>query len=188
MVILIGGSSHVGKTMIAHRLMRKYRCECISLDYLKSAFLESGIGKPGELNDYQMRYWMWPFVVRIIKHALETERTLILEGCYIPAEWAESFTKEELDGIRCVFLVMSEGYLRRNFDDVKKYSQIIEKRRDDFPDLERLISCSAEFREECVKTGTFYIEIDGPYDDESLFDSVDSVIEDCDYLEKGIVL
>ena len=54
--------------------------------------------------------------------------------------------------------------------------------------MARLIGCSREFKEDCIRTGTFYIEIDGPYDDESLFDAVDSVIQDDDHREKGIIL
>ena len=72
MVVLIGGSSHVGKTMIAHKLIEKHGWECISLD--------------------------------------------------------------------------------------------------------------------CLKSNTFYIEKDGKYDEESLFDAVESVIEDNEYMEKGSIL
>ncbi len=41
MVILIGGSSHVGKTMVSHRLIKKYGYEGLSLDSLKEAFLKN---------------------------------------------------------------------------------------------------------------------------------------------------
>ena len=59
---------------------------------------------------------------------------------------------------------------------------------DDIIDMARLINCSREFKEDCLKTDTFYIEIDGKYDDESLFDAVESVIQDANPLEKGIIL
>ena len=58
MVVLIGGSSHVGKTMIAHKLIAKHGWECISLDYLKEAFMKSQLGSPGDRSDYEMRYWL----------------------------------------------------------------------------------------------------------------------------------
>ena len=73
MVVLIGGSSHVGKTIIAHRLIRKHGWECISLDYLKEAFSKTQTGNPGDRSDYQMRYWMWPFVAEIVKKQSKTD-------------------------------------------------------------------------------------------------------------------
>ena len=188
MVVLLGGSSHVGKTMIARRLVKKHGWECISLDFLKDAFIRSRLGDPGSRNDYEMRYWMWPLVAQIVRRALESGRDLILEGCYIPAEWADSFTPAELRSIRTVFIVMSEIHIRTYIDAIEHFSQRVEKRQNDVIDMARLISCSREFKEDCLKTGTFYIEIDGPYDDESLFDAVESVIQDDAHLEKGIIL
>lgn len=188
MVVLIGGSSHVGKTMIAHKLVAKHGWECISLDYLKDAFINSQLGSPGEKTDYEMRYWMWPLVAEIIKKAIKGERDLIIEGCYIPGEWADSFSSRELEQIRCVFIVMSEIYIRSNIIEIGRNAQRVEKRPDDIIDMARLIKCSREFKEDCLKTDTFYIEIDGEYDEESLFDAVESVIEDNDYMEKGIIL
>ena len=187
MVILIGGSSHVGKTMVAHHLIRRFGYECLSLDSLKDAFGKTRIGNPGDLSDYRMRYWMWPFVAQIIRNAIQNGRNLIVEGCYIPGEWAQAFSEEELSEIRCVFLVMSQGYLLSHEDQIRSHANDIEKRRTDEIDIQRLVNCSMEFKEDCIKSGTFYIEIDGEYDDESLFSAVESVIED-DCSEKGIVL
>lgn len=83
---------------------------------------------------------------------------------------------------------MSEFYIRSNIIEIGRKAQRVEKRPDDVIDMERLISCSREFKEDCLKSDTFYIEIDGKYDEESLFDAVESVIEDNDPLEKGIIL
>ena len=100
MVILIGGSSHVGKTLIAHRLVARNGFECIGLDLLAQAFRNAGPAEFAGLDDYSMRYRMWPFVAEIIRKAISCDRNLIVEGCYIPAEWAESFTQGELGSIR----------------------------------------------------------------------------------------
>ena len=188
MVVLIGGSSHVGKTIIAHRLIRKHGWECISLDYLKEAFSKTQTGDPGDRSDYQMRYWMWPFVAEIVKKAIKDGRDLVIEGCYIPGEWADSFTSKELEEIRCAFIVMSESYIRSHMDDIERYSRQVEKRPEDILDVERLVNCSREFKEDCLKTDTFYIEIDGDYDTDSLLDAVESVIEDSDPDERGILI
>ena len=188
MVILIGGSSHVGKSLIAHKLVRKLGYDCICLDHLKEAFLHSQMGSPGNLNDYEMRYWMWPFVREIIRHAISSGRNLIVEGCYIPCEWARGFSEKELEQIRTVFIVMGEDYLRSHFKDVEGYSGVVERREGDVLDLERLIRCSDKFREGCIQTGTYYIDIRCDYDEESFLDAVLAVIETHDNIDGGIVL
>ena len=69
MVILIGGSSHVGKTMVARYLVGRHGWECISLDFLKNAFQKARIDGCENMDDVQMRHRMWPFVAEIIKQA-----------------------------------------------------------------------------------------------------------------------
>lgn len=188
MVVLIGGSSHVGKTMIAKKLVEKYGLECICLDYLKNAFQKAQIEGFENLDDVGMRHRMWPFVAEIIKSALSSGRDLILEGCYIPTEWKESFTREQMEDIRAVFILMSESYIRTHIDEIESFSTVVEERENDFLDEERLVRCSADFKADCLGNETFYIEIEDEYDAESLFDAVESVIEDPAPLEKGIIL
>ena len=42
MVILVTGASHTGKTLLAQRLLEKYRYPCISIDLLKMGLIRSG--------------------------------------------------------------------------------------------------------------------------------------------------
>lgn len=170
MVILIGGSSRVGKTLLAQRLMERYNMPYTSLDHLKMGFIRSGMTELTVEDDYEMRYFMWPFVAGIIKTVVENKQNLILEGCYIPAEWRESFDESYLRDIRSVFLVMSEKYLRENYDKVHEYENVIEQRLPEDSDLERLIDCSAGFKEDCIEYGIPYIEIDGVYDADAILD------------------
>lgn len=163
MIILIGGSSHVGKTLISQKLIEKYHFPCTSLDHLKMGFIRTGKTDLTVEDDYQMRYWLWPFAAEMIKTAIENNQNMILEGCYIPVEWKESFTEEYLHQIRCVYIVMSENYLRKNFHLLSDYANVIEKRLDDELDLERLITCSKEFKEGCIQHNIPYIEIDKEY-------------------------
>lgn len=128
MIILIGGSSHVGKTLISQKLIEKYHFPCTSLDHLKMGFIRTGKTELTVEDDYQMRYWLWPFAAEMVKTAIENNQNMILEGCYIPVEWKESFTEEYLDQIRCVYIVMSENYLRKNFHLLSDYANVIEKR------------------------------------------------------------
>ena len=164
MVILIGGSSHVGKTLLAQRLLERLKYPCVSLDHLKMGFIRSGMTELTVEDDLEMRYFMWPFVVGMIKTAVENGQNLIVEGCYIPAEWKDSFEESYLESIRSVFLVMSESYLRGHEEDLGRYASVIEHRLCDEIDIERLIMCSAGFKRDCIECGTPYIEIDGEYD------------------------
>ena len=164
MVILIGGSSHVGKTLLAQKLMEEYRWPYLSLDHLKMGMIRSGLTELTVEDDYQMRYFLWPFAAEMVKTAAENRQSLILEGCYIPGEWKESFSPEYLKDIRCVFLVMSEAYLRSHAEDLSRYADVIEQRLEEEVDLERLIRCSLEFEEDCRRFGIPCLKIDGEYD------------------------
>ena len=42
MVIIITGSSHVGKTLLAQRLLEKYKYPYLSIDHLKMGLIRSG--------------------------------------------------------------------------------------------------------------------------------------------------
>lgn len=171
MVILIGGSSHVGKTLLAQKLLERYHFPYVSLDHLKMGFIRSGMTELTVEDDYEMRYFMWPFVVGMIKTAVENKQNLILEGCYIPAEWKDSFDAEYLADIRSVFLVMSEDYLREHIDLVEREASVIEQRLCDEVVLERLIACSAGFKADCIAEGTPYIEIESSYDIDDITDN-----------------
>ena len=172
MVLLIGGSSHVGKTLFAQKLLEKLHYPYVSLDHLKMGFIRTGRTALTVEDDYEMRYFLWPFAAEMIKTAIENRQNLIVEGCYIPAEWRESFPPEYLAEIRCVFLVMSEPYLRAHFADVVSYANVIEQRLCDAPDPERLIACSRGFREDCIAYGIPYVEIDGAYDEDAILQRI----------------
>lgn len=163
MIILVGGSSHVGKTLISQKLIEKYHFPCTSLDHLKMGFIRTGRTELTVEDDYKMRFWLWPFAAEMIKTAIENHQNMILEGCYIPRQWKESFTPEYLKEIHAVFIVMSEQYLRNHFDNISRYANVIEHRLNDQVNLERLINCSKEFKDDCISNGTPYIEIDDDY-------------------------
>ena len=164
MVILLGGSSHVGKTFFAQKLLERFHFPYLSLDHLKMGFIRTKLTSLTVEDDEEMRRFLWPFAAEIIKTALENNQNLIVEGCYIPEDWKRSFTEAELGGIRSVFLVMSESYLRSYFSDVCRYADVIEHRVCDDPDLERLILCSREFKQSCIRNQSPYLEIDGVFD------------------------
>ncbi len=176
MIYLIGGSSHVGKTLMAQRLMERRQVPYICLDHIKMALIRTGRTKLTVEDDYEMRYELWPFAAEWIKTAIENRQPLIFEGCYIPKEWKDSFSEEELSQIRAVFIVMSEDYLRTRFDDLAAYSCVIEQRIEDELDQERLIVCSREFKEDCLENGTPVLEIDSNYDPDEIADRLEEML------------
>ncbi len=42
MIILITGASHTGKTLLAQKLLEKYKCPYLSIDHLKRGLIRSG--------------------------------------------------------------------------------------------------------------------------------------------------
>ena len=132
MIVLIAGASHVGKTALAQRILERYNYPYLSIDHLKMGLIRSGntaltpMSDDRELTDY-----LWPIVREMVKTAIENNQHLVVEGCYIPFDWKKDFEPEYLQHIRYVCLVMSEDYIRRHFDDIKRYASVIENRLDD---------------------------------------------------------
>lgn len=132
MIILITGASHTGKTLLAQKLLEKYKYPYFSIDHLKMGLIRSGYTDLTPLSDDQsLTQYLWPVVREMIKTAIENKQNLIVEGCYIPFDWEKDFSKEYLDNIKYYCLVMSEEYIGNHFDDIKKYANAIENRLDD---------------------------------------------------------
>jgi len=132
MIILITGASHTGKTALAQRLLEEYKYPYLSIDHLKMGLIRSGNTELSPLSDdTALTAYLWPIVREIIKTAIENNQNLIVEGCYIPFDWSSDFKQKCLRHIKYYCLVMSEGYIRKHFSDIKKYGNIIEKRVDD---------------------------------------------------------
>ena len=125
-VILIGGSSHVGKSTLAHSLALKLGWRHISTDHLArypgrpwkvkpqtvpEHVAEHYLSLSGEelITDVLRHYRsMWPGIEAIVtSHAtdLSTER-LILEGS---ALWPETVATMELDHVAAIWLTASNG-------------------------------------------------------------------------------
>ena len=178
MIILIGGSSHVGKTFLAQKLLEKLKYPSLSLDHLKMMFIRGRLTDLTVEDDYEMRYFLWPYAAELIKTAIENEQNMIVEGCYIPAEWRDQFTDEYLKDIRCFFITMSEEYLRDNFESVVANGSVIENRMEEEVDLERLINCSKEFKQEAQEYDIPVIEITDRYDIDEITEKALKIIED----------
>ena len=132
MIILITAASHTGKTLLAQKMLEKYKYPYLSIDHLKMGLIRSGNTNLTPLSDdNELTAYLWPIVREIIKTAIENEQNLTVEGCYIPFNWADDFEPEYLEKIKYVCLVLSENYIEEHFDDIIKYANVIETRLDD---------------------------------------------------------
>lgn len=166
MIIIITGASHTGKTALAQKLLEKYNYPYLSIDHLKMGLIRSEntdltpLSDDNELTDY-----LWPIVREMIKTAIENQQNLIVEGCYIPFDWAKDFAEDYLQNIKYYCLIMSEKYIRNHFDDMKKYANIIENRLDDSDfTIESAIHENAKILELAKKHKANYILIDDKYE------------------------
>ena len=166
MIILITGASHTGKTILAQKLLEKYKYPYLSIDHLKMGLIRSkNTNLTPMSDDGDLTAYLWPIVREMIKTAIENEQNLIVEGCYIPFEWEQDFSKENLRNIRYYCLVMSEDYIRNNFSDIKKYANVIEKRQDDEGfTLENVLADNREILNCAKRQNVDYILIDDKYE------------------------
>ena len=165
MIVLITGASHTGKTALAQKLLEKLKAPYLSMDHLKMGLIRSGNTALTPVSDDEaLTSYLWPIVCEMIKTAIENRQNLIVEGCYIPFEWAKDFDEEYLREIRFVCLVMSEKYIQNHFDDIKKFANVIEERMDDTDcTLEAVRKDNARMLEQCIRHGVEYILIDDKY-------------------------
>lgn len=131
MIFLITGATHTGKTYLAQRLIERHAYPMLSLDHLKMGLIRSGQTTLTPSDDDELTGYLWPIAREMVKTAWENKQNLILEGCYIPPDWAEDFTPEQRAEIRCVCLAMDEAYLQSHFADVVRYANVVEQRLDD---------------------------------------------------------
>ena len=166
MIILITGASHTGKTALAQKLLEKYNYPYLSIDHLKMGLIRSGHTKLTPMSDdKELTAYLWPIVCEMIKTAIENKQNLIVEGCYIPFDWQKDFDAEYLEHIKYYCLVMSEGYIRNHFDDIKGYANVIEQRLDDDGcTMESVLEDNANMLVLAEKYQVNYVLIDDEYE------------------------
>ena len=166
MIILITGTSHVGKTALAQKLLEKYKYPYLSIDHLKMGLIRSGNTDLTPMSDDEkLTEYLWPIVREMIKTAIENKQNLIVEGCYIPFDWTKDFEKEYLDNIKYYCLIMSENYIKNHFDDIKKYANTIENRlNDEWCTMENVLTANSQMLTLAQQHNATYILIDDKYE------------------------
>ena len=154
MIILITGASHTGKTALAQMFLERYQYPYLSIDHLKMGLIRSGnTALTPTSDDAALTGYLWPIVREIVKTNLENDQNLIVEGCYVPLDWAKEFDEEALCRIRFYCLLMSDRYMETHFAEIRKYANVIECRQDDDWTLETARAENAKVREGCARHG-----------------------------------
>ena len=166
MILLIAGTSRTGKTILAQKLLERMSYPYLSVDHLKMGLIRAGMtGLTPESAEKDLTGFLWPVVREMIKTNIENHQNLILEGCYIPFDFAASFPDAYLDSIRYLCLIFSPRYIRERFDDILGFESTIEKRGNhSAPSAGEMIAANEHNLKMCRKYGLNYILIDEPYD------------------------
>lgn len=164
MIILIAGDTHTGKTLLAQKLLEKYKYPSLSIDHLKMGLIKSGqCSLSADCNDVELTEYLWPIVREIIKTAIENNQNLIVEGCYIPFGWEQDFSLENLQQIKYVCLIFSKRYIENHFNDILRFEKIIEKRLSSDIVREEIIKTNEYNWDQCVSRNYNHILIDDIY-------------------------
>jgi len=177
MVLLIGGASHTGKTLLAQRLLETHQYPYLSIDHLKMGLIRSGYTDLTPMDDDALTAYLWPVVREMVKTAVENKQNLVVEGCYIPFDWRKDFTEDYLKQIRYCCLVMSRNYIETHFGDIQKYASVIENRLDDSGlNLQELIADHGRNLELCRTHNCRYLLIDREYSIEKAVAAIGSLL------------
>ena len=179
MIILITGASHTGKTLLAQRMLERFGFPYYSIDHLKMGLIRSGNTSLTPEDDGALTEYLWPIVRETVKTAVENGQDLIVEGCYIPADWRRDFDGRYLPSVRLICLAMTDGYIDRCFEDIVRHGWDIEDRLDDSwctPDA--LKADNRAYIEAFGKNGDTLVLIDSDYEKtvESVIDEIEAEI------------
>ena len=164
MIILITGASHTGKTLLAQRLLEKFKYPYLSIDHLKMGLIRSGNTSLTIEDDDALTDYLWPIVREMIKTAIENRQHLIIEGCYIPFDWRNDFDEYYLPSIQFVCLAMTDKYIETHFDEIKSHSSDIESRlNNNYCTIGSLKEDNRKYVEGFRRIGEKVVLIDGNY-------------------------
>lgn len=170
MVILIGGSSCTGKTLLASQLMKEHGITYFSLDNLKMGLYRSdkNCGFTPVSHIDQIAEKLWPIVREMIKTYIENGVDVIIEGCYILPKFIETFEEVYKCQIYSVFLGFTENYINKNMQtSILAYKGAVENReiQDDRP-TEQFIKEHNDLKAQCQKFDQVFFEIVSDYSKE----------------------
>lgn len=170
MIILIGGISCTGKTLMSQKLLEKYNVPYLSIDHLKMGLFRgyNNCGFTPMDSNKVIGEKLWPIIKGMIMTNIENNQSIIIEGCYLLPNLVKDFEKEYLDKIITVFIGFSNNYIKENFkSNIIKYRNAIEIRdyEEDRP-IDQFIHEHDILRKECIENGVKHFLIDSDYEKE----------------------
>ena len=166
MIILITGASHTGKTVLAQKMLEKYKYPYLSIDHLKMGLIRSGNTDLTPENDDALTEYLWPIVREMVKTAVENKQNLIVEGCYIPYDWRQEFDEQYLTQIRFICLAMTEEYIENHFDEIISHESEVEARLVEADcTIAGLTADNKDYIDGFQKAGENVVIIDGDYEE-----------------------
>ncbi len=183
MIVLIGGASCTGKTLLAQRLLERTHLPYLSLDHLKMGWIRGLPGCPFTATDpvETIAAALWPVVQGMLQTAVENCQHLIVEGCYLLPRIVAALPDEVgAETVTC-FVGFSQEYLRAHFTDgVIAHRNAIEARGEgEERPLEAFLREHQAFRDECRQFGLPYAEIAEEYEWEmtAVLDDLTAAVE-----------
>lgn len=169
MIILIGGCSSVGKTLLAQRLLERCLVPYLSADHLKMGLYRADAARCGFTpvdRDDVIEQRLWPILKGIIDTNIENGQNLIIEGCYLFPQRLASFPEAYRRHIIPVFLALSERYIRAHYHTgILRYRNAIERRQGpEERTIAQVIDENRALKTRCDESGVACIEIDGDYE------------------------
>ena len=77
MIILITGASHTGKTVLAQKILEKYKFPYLSVDLLKMGMIRSKYTNLTPQDDRELEKYLWPIIREMIKTAITLKLELL---------------------------------------------------------------------------------------------------------------
>ena len=169
MVILIGGISRAGKTLLSQKLLEIYKIPYISVDHLKMGIYRSNkrCGFTPESKDELITKKLWPIIKGIIMTNIENGQSIIIEGVNLPYS-LNDLDREYTSKIIFCKICFSKKYIMKYFkNNIIKYENIIEDRGYDFEYYkDDYIDINNEIKTLCIENGVKIFEINENYKEE----------------------
>lgn len=184
MVILIGGVSCTGKTVMAQKLLEKYNIPYLSIDHIKMGLIRGNkyCDFSAADSDDELTGKLWPIVKGIIMTNIENGQHIIVEGCYLPPEHISDFEPEYLEQVIALYIGFSKNYLKKHFTSgiIEHRSEIEQKDFDgDYMNQDNFIKLHTQLKEQCRKNNAKFFEINDDYEEEinNVYKWIDEQVE-----------
>lgn len=184
MVILIGGVSCTGKTLMAQKLLEKYKIPYLSIDHIKMGLIRGNkyCDFSATDGDDELTNKLWPIVKGIIMTNIENGQHIIIEGCYLPPEHIRDFETGYLEQIIALYIGFSKDYLEKHFDSgiIEHRSEIEQKEFDNYyMTKDNFIKLHSQVKELCKKNNAKFFEINDNYSEEinNVYKWIDEQVE-----------